>query len=463
MRRHTIRFTALALSAAFIASLAGCGSLERGLAVAPHLVSHQLCSAVFVAGLDPDAYYREALAPDLSMFQPLVRYDIDRDRKSVTATLAGGFESRAVYRGAEGCLVVQGDVHAPATMPPSAPSLLPPIAGPDVVTPTDPALIAALDHAFANPAGESLTKAVVIVHDGHIIAERYAPGIGVGTPLHGWSMTKSVTNALLGILVRQGKISVTGPAPVAAWSNPNDPHHAITIDSLLRMTSGLDFGQSLQQNWMTAFDPTTQMVFATPDMAAVAERAPVGAAPGAVWRYSNGNTLLLSRIVRNAAGGDAASVLRFAHAELFDKLGMTRSTLEFDAVGTPIGASHMWAPARDWARFGMLYLDDGVIGGDRILPPGWVDYSARLTPGSEDYGYAAGFWTNRGEQTAAHLHRPNMPGGSFMARGSLGQYVIVIPSARLVIVRMGISRTPYEDIDVVDRLTAETLAALKSR
>ena len=446
------------------AALAGCGSLrpDRVLAVAPNLVSHQLCSAVFVAGLDPDSYYREFIAPNLSVLEPLVRYDLDRKRKEVTATFAGGFRSRAVYRGAEGCLVVQGPVKEPAVAPPPGPSLLPPLAGPEVVTPTDPALAAALDHEFANPGpeGQRLTKAVVIVHDGRIIAERYASGCGVETPMLGWSMTKSVMNALVGILVRKGKISVTGPAPVAAWAAPTDPHHAISIDNMLRMTSGLAFGQSLTQNWKTAFDPTAQMVFATPDMAAVAERASVGYAPGAVWRYSNGNTMLLSRIVRDAVGGDAASVLRFVRQELFDKLGMTRPTLEFDAVGTPLGATHMWAPARDWARLGMLYLKDGVIGGVRVLPEDWVNYSARLTAGSEAIGYGAGFWTNRGDQAAARLHRPHMPRDSFMAQGSLGQYVIIIPSAQLVIVRMGISRTPGEDILGVDRLTAETMAAL---
>ncbi len=465
MPSSLLRASPLILAAVAASPLAGCGSLrpDRALAVAPNLVSHQLCSAVFVAGLDPDAYYREALAPDLAMFAPLVSHHVDRARGEVTASLAGGFESRAVYRGAEGCLVVQGPVRPPAVPPPPAPAILPPIAGPQVVTPTDPALVAALDHEFAapGPEGPRLTQAVVIVHDGRVIAERYAPGIGVDTPLHGWSMTKSVTNALIGILARQGKLSVDGPAPGPARSDPKDPHHAISVGALLRMASGLDFGQSMTQDWATAFDPTTQMVFASPDMAALPERAPVGSPPGATWRYSNGNTLIQSRIVRDEAGGDAASVMAFAHRELFDKLGMTRATLEFDATGTPIGASHMWAPARDWARFGLLYLNDGVVGGERILPPGWVDYSARLTPGSEAFGYGAGFWTNRGDQPAARLHRPDMPPDSFMARGSLGQYLIIVPSERLVIVRMGLARTRYEDIEGVDRLTAEAIAAVR--
>jgi len=466
--RHSAPWSLRLLTAAAITlPLAGCGSLDldRALAVAPNLVSHQLCSATFVAGLDPDRYYRDALAPDLAMVNGLVRRHIDRDRREVTATLAGRFASRAVYRGAEGCLVVQGPVAPPAAAPPLAPSLLPAIAGPDIVTPIDPALVAALDRAFVEPGaqGPRHTQAVVIVHDGRVVAERYAPGYGVDTPIHGWSMTKSVTNALIGILVRQGRLSVTGPAPVAAWADPGDAHHAISIDSLLRMTSGLEFGQSLAQNWATAFDPTTQMVFATSDMAALAERARAATAPGAVWRYSNGNTMILSRIVRDSVGGDAASVLRFAHRELFDPLGMSRPTLEFDAVGTPIGASHMWAPARDWARLGMLYLDDGVVAGRRILPAGWVDYSARLTPGSEAFGYGAGFWTNRGDTPVARLHRPHMPPDSFMARGSLGQYVVIAPSAGLVIVRMGLARTPREDIEGVDRLTGDAIAAFAIR
>jgi Beta-lactamase len=352
----------------FVSLLAAAGGMvvltsrlnpARALAVGPNLVSHQLCSAVFVAGFDPDSYYREAIAPSLGAFKSLVSYHIDPDKREVTATLAGGFKSRAVYRGAEGCLVVQGPVREPAGLPPALPAVLPSIAGPHVVVPTDAALAVALDRAFSEPGvgGLRQTKAVVVVHDGRVVAERYAPGYGVDMPILGWSMTKAVTNALLGVLVREGKISVTGPAPVAAWSDPKDPHYPISIDSMLRMTSGLEFGQSLSQNWATAFDPTAQMVFATPDMAAVAERARMTSTPGATWRYSNGNTMILSRIIRDHVGGDAASVLAFAHRELFDPLGMTHSTLEFDAVGTPLGATHMWASARDWARFGLLYLN----------------------------------------------------------------------------------------------------------
>ena len=184
--------------------------------------------------------------------------------------------------------------------------------------------------------------------------------------------------------MRQKKLATDEPVPIAAWRDPRDPRRAITIDNLLRMNSGIEFGQSLYSDWHSAFDPSAQMEFDTADQAAFAETADLGAAPGTRWNYTNGNTMLLARIIHDQAAGDAASVLRFAHRELFDKLGMEHVTLEFDGAGTPIGSSHMWASARDWARFGQLYLDDGVVGGERILPEGWVDYSARLTPGQRN-------------------------------------------------------------------------------
>jgi CubicO group peptidase (beta-lactamase class C family) len=347
--------------------------------------------------------------------------------------------------------------------------VLPEIAGPAVVEPTQPALKEALDRAFReNPEPPfRQTKAVVVVHDGRVIAERYAPGYGPGTPLLGWSMTKSVTNALLAILVRQGKLDMQAPAPVAAWADPKDPRHAITPDNLLRMNSGLDIGQSLTANAGTAFDPSAYMVFGGErDMAAFAERAPLKAAPGTWWNYTNGNTLLLSRLIRDNAGGNAAGVLAFAHRELFDKLGMRHVTLEFDGAGTPIGASHMFASARDWAKFGLLYLDNGVLNGggaagERILPEGWVDYSASQTPGSGTYGYGSGFWTNRGGgEGAAWRIAHGMPADAFMARGSGGQYTIIVPSQRLVIVRLGPAFTDRDDMGTVAQLVADVIATL---
>lgn len=169
------------------------------------------------------------------------------------------------------------------------------------------------------------------------------------------------------------------------------------------------------------------------------------------------------RIIRDNAGGDAASTPAFARRELFDKLGMRHVTLEFDAAGAPIGSSHMPASARDWARFGLLYRNDGVAGGERLLPPGWVDYSAAPTPGSERFGYAAGFWTNRGDGEGQRYRiARGIPADALFARGANGQYIVVVPSQRLVVVRLGSAFTPRDDMDVVARLVADAIASPRS-
>ena len=450
--------------AAALLLLSGCGRLERAADVAAGFASHQLCSATFVSQVEPEAFYREAIAPTMKPVGFLLSHKVDREKGEVTTSFAGLAESRAVYRGTLGCLVLHDPPPADDKIAPRqpAPAVLPPIAGAELVEPANPAIKAALDRAFAENANPPYrnTKAVVIVHDGRIIAERYSAGYGIDTQVIGWSATKSVTNALIGILVRQGKLSPTGPAPIAAWSDSKDPRHAITIDNLLRMSSGLDIGQSLTASATTAFDPSAQMVFSERDMAAFAERVPLKFAPGSDWNYTNGNTLLLSRLIRDNAGGTAASTLAFARRELFDKLGMHHVTLEFDSTGTPIGSSHMLASPRDWARFGLLYLDDGVAGGERLLPEGWVDYSAKFTPHSDVYGYAAGFWTNRaGSGGGLYRVKAGIPADAFMARGSFGQYVIIIPSQRLVVARFGMAFTQRDDMDVVARLVADVIAS----
>ncbi|MGJ7508841.1 serine hydrolase domain-containing protein [Variovorax sp. GT1P44] len=450
--------------------LTACGHVSpgRAAAVTTGYVSHQLCSAVFVAGREPQSYYREAIEPLSGPAALLMSHAIDRERREVRATFAGLVESRAVYRPPFGCVNatdgVPDDNAGARVIPPTTPALLGDIAGPEPVHPTDPALIAALDHAFQETAQapHRYTQAVVVLHKNRIVAERYASDVGVETPLAGWSATKSVTNALVGILVRQGKLDVHAPAPVRAWADPADPRHAITIDQLLRMTSGLDMGQSLTSSVWSAFDPSAQMIFVDPDSAVVAERAPLAHPPGSTWNYTNANTQLLSRIVREQTGGTPAATQAFAHRELFDKLGMRGVTLEFDPAGTPIGASHMWAPARDWARFALLYLNDGQINGQRILPAGWVAYSAEPTQGSEDFGYGAGFWTNRGAGAGAHyrvLH--GMPADAFMARGSNGQYLVIVPSKNVVIARFGPAWTPRDDMETVAHLTREVIETIK--
>ena len=161
-------------------------------------------------------------------------------------------------------------------------------------------------------------------------------------------------------------------------------------------------GSSLNASLASAFAPVNRMKYIERDMAGFAASSELETAPGSAWNYHDGNTIILSRLIRDAAGGHTADVLRFARRELFEPFGMRNVTLEFDATGTPEGSSQMLAPARDWARFGLLYLDDGVVGGRRILPEGWVQYSASLTPNAW-VGIGAGFWTNRGDSKGSRF------------------------------------------------------------
>ena len=438
---------------------------DRAIRVATGFTSHTLCSATFASGLGPEQVYAETVEPmsRIWLIDWALRYEIDRPRRQVRARVAGGFENRAVYRDGVGCLVVHGAEPPAVAWPESGDaegqavaSPAQAMAAPAVVEPADARLRAALDRAFAEPTRPPYRriKAVVVERDGQIVAERYAPGYGVETPVLGWSATESVLNALVGILVRQGRLTVEQPAPVPAWRDPRDPRHAITIDELLRMTSGLALEET-----NSGFDPVTRMLYLERDLAAFAERAHLEAAPGSTWRYTSGNYQILSRILRDAVGGHAEDVLRFAWRELFGPLGMRHVTLEFDSTGTPLGAAYLFASARDWARFGQLYLEDGAVNGRRILPEGWVSYSASPTPAARG-GYGAGFWTNRGaNEGAARRTRLGLPADSFFASGLLGQYVVVVPSSRLVIARFGVThRRPGFDIEGLSRLVADVTA-----
>ncbi len=389
-----------------------------------------------------------------------LRYHIDRAEKTVDASTMGLFASHAAFHEGFGCVLIHGSAQPyllrsdlVALKTPKTPPLLPDIAGADVVEPSDPALKAALDHAFEEPAEPPFrrTKALVVLHDGRVIAERYARGIGVDTPLIGFSMTKSVVSALIGIMTKQGLTSPSLPAPIAEWHAAADPRREIEIGHLLRMTSGLALDET-----NSGFDPSSQMMFLRNDMAGFAVQAPLIAPPGTRWHYSSATTQILAKIIRDALGGPEQT-LSFAWRELFNPLGMRDVTLEFDASGTLQASTYMLASARDWARFGLLYLNDGLVGGKRILHEDWVDYSAAATLDSD---YGAGFWTNRSEnERARNRVRLGIPRDAFFASGDLGQRIVVIPSQKLVVVRLGDSVEPGGDMRGLERLVREVIAA----
>lgn len=468
MRKRGVILVAIAAALAFGATALTAGARAADAPrVVTGFVAKTLCTGTFVSGLDPDRLFADTTAamPGVNLIAWAIGVNVDRTRKQVAATLFGGVESRATHRDGLGCMLMHGGTAADATLPkpePAQPSLLPEIAGPGIVTPANPDLRRALDQAFAESrqAPPRNTKAVVVVKNGKVIAERYADGYSKDTPVLGFSMTKSVISALTGILVRQGKLAINEPAPIAEWRNPKDPHHGITIAHLLRHTSGLAMGSSLNASIMSAFAPVNRMKFSERDMAGFAATADLEAAPGEHWNYHDGNTVLLSRVIRDAVGGRAADVLQFARRELFEPLGMRNVTIEFDATGTPEGSSQMVATARDWARFGLLYLNDGTVGSRRILPEGWVKSSAELSPGAW-VGMGAGFWTNHGDSVGSRYRTSlGMPREAFYASGVLGQYTVIVPSERLVVVRLGITG-PQFDIEGVSRLIADVISATR--
>ncbi len=287
------------------------------------------------------------------------------------------------------------------------------------------ALDAALDLAFTDDGRNTL--AALVLHDGRLVAERYAEGVTPETPLHGWSMTKSFAATLAGVLVQRGLLDVhaEGLVPDLAANG----REAITVDHLLRMTAGLDGFETGD-----GFDPNSQMLFTQSDMAHYAANRTVIHAPGDHWNYQSGNTILAG----SAFGvflGDAVPERQATLREwLFDPLGMHHSVVEVDEAGTLQMSSYMYASARDWARLGQLYLDGGRAGGVQIIPPDWIDYVTAPTPPSAGR-YGAGFW----------LNNPGLPQDAFMMDGFQSQRVVIIPSEGLVTVRLGATNGVNED------------------
>jgi CubicO group peptidase (beta-lactamase class C family) len=272
---------------------------------------------------------------------------------------------------------------------------------------------------------------VLVVHDGQVIAERYARGVGADTPLPGWSMAKSVLNALVGILVADGRLAVSQRELLREWRSP-DPRSAISLEDLLRMRSGLQFSEAYGNPWSDVL----HMLFNCPDAAGYAASRPLVNPPGRVWAYASGTSNIVSAIVRDTVG--ASAYPEWPRRVLFEPLQMESAILEPDEAGTFVCSSYMLATARDWARYGQLWLDGGRRSGRALLPPDWVRLSTAPTPESPQGRYGAHWWLKLnpevgGNDPAAASIAPD----AFFAIGHEGQTLTIIPSRRLVVVRLG--------------------------
>lgn len=289
-------------------------------------------------------------------------------------------------------------------------------------------LAALLDEVFATPETETYgkTHAFLAVHRGAVVAERYADGRDAATTFPSWSKAKSITHALIGILVREGRIDVYAPADVPEWQGAGDPRGAITLDQLLRMSSGLKFAEDYVD---AGVSDVIEMLFGkgSEDVAGFAAGFPLAHAPDTVWSYASGTSNIVARSVARAIGKTGEDFKRWMFEELFDPIGMSSAAPKFDEAGTFIGSSFCYATARDFARFGLLYMRDGIWDGRRILPEGWVDYARTptKTPPEEPLGYGAHWWLG--------MAGPD----SFSANGYQGQYTVCVPSLDLILVRHG--------------------------
>ena len=307
-----------------------------------------------------------------------------------------------------------------------------------------------LDFAFSDPAPDQMgeTHGFLAVQGGRIVAERYWRDHDQDTTHHSWSQAKSMTQALIGILVREGKIDIHAPADVPEWQGTDDPRRAITLDQLLRMSSGLKFAEDYVD---AGVSDVIEMLFGSgkDDVAAYAAKSPLVHPPGTVWSYSSGTTNIVARCAARALGASGPAFRDFMLRELFDAIGMASATPKFDAAGTFIGSSFCYCTVRDFARFGLLYLRGGVWDGRRILPDGWVDYARTPTPvpPTEELGYGAHWWLG-------------MAGpGSFSANGYEGQYTLVVPDLDLILVRNG--KSPLEQKDEVIRWMRQAADAFR--
>jgi CubicO group peptidase (beta-lactamase class C family) len=421
-----------------------------------------LCSAMFNGDgrtqAQVEALELTGIYPEYDAIVPTLRAEVQRNPAGVRVAFDPGMPPRfAGWQRERGCRL------APIGYFPAAPSHLPPRPdlgpaltdmvdrrpwplGEETETPTTPAAVAAtVGRAFDGSSyGTGRTTGVVVVHDGRIVAERYADGFGVHVAQRTWSVAKSIAGTLVGIAVAEGALHPESPPPIPEWVG--DPRSAIRLDQLLRMGSGLTNSQAGNRTDATYFGG----VSVTQEIASW----PLATAPGTRFRYANNDILAAVRGLRHAINDDTR-YRAYPRERLFAPLGMTRTVAEMDWQGNFILSSQVWSTARDLARLGQFWLQDGIWKGRRLLPEGWMAYMTRASGPQPPTGpgYGATLW----------LFGPGqgLPAGSYAAQGNRGQYVMVVPSRRLVIVRRGEDGNSMR-FDIA-RFTADVIAALPER
>lgn len=420
-----------------------------------------LCSGLFNAGREQaqiEAAELNGIYPEYDALVPMLTASVDAGRKIVAVPFDDGLPPRiAAWRPNLGCaqLPIGAGADALAALPrfdAAAPAL-----------DREPWPLGEKD-ASAQPTGDrkrfgqsidaafdgvsfgtgSQTTGVIVVQRGRIVAEKYRQGFGPHVSQRTWSVAKSIAGTVIGVAAGEGLIDTSQPVPVPHWRTPGDPRAAITLDQLLRMASGLHSS--------TAGNRTDALYFGGAAISDETVAWPLEAKPGARFRYAN-NDIVLAMLGLRASAGDDARALAFPFTALLWKIGMTRTVPETDWKGNFVMSSQVWTTARDLARFGLLYLQDGVFLGERLLPQDWAKYVAAPSgPQPEgEFGYGATFWLMN--------KSPGVPADTYAAFGNRGQYVVIVPSREIVIVRRGEDPTGKR-FDIAE-FTAQVLAALR--
>lgn len=406
-----------------------------------------MCSAVFITGLDP-GFAAENVGYFTSPYEQRARVGkpvIDRLHKEVHITLPGGVTRTAKYLGSQGCVTLPAGETSVKFTPVAVESRLPdafatrwPMGD---LLPNDPLpkeidaakLSRAMDAAFTPTAG--MTAAFAVVWKGRLIGERYGDGITAHTPLESWSMGKSLTATLMGILIQQGVYDLQQPAPIPEWQKPGDPRAKIRIADIMHMSSGLRIRAPQDPD----FDPSgpypDHLYLYTGGVNSFhyAATRPQQWPPNTIGRYRNTDPVLINYLIRLGVEKRREEYLSFPQRALFDKIGIRTMVMETDPYGDFLGQGYELASARDWARLGMLYLQDGVWNGERILPEGYARFVSTLAPAWKADNrpvYGAFFWLNGDGRFA-------IPKEAYYMAGAGGQYVFIIPSHDLVVVRLG--------------------------
>lgn len=422
------------------------------------------CSAMFVSGRDSaeerahlTSYF---LGPRVDSIRAIV---IDRQRRLVRLTV-GSITREAKQYGDQGCVIHQPGkdtvffkpVRVTTALPDAATLPWPmgdaPSKAANEGTVDTAKVRAAVDAAFANPAG--LTAAFLVVHRGRIIAERYAQGAHRDIQLESWSMGKSIMGTLIGRLIQMGAITLEQPAGIAEWyKSQDDPRARIRVMDLMRMSSGLRFSRGSPDD-LPGYHDHDLVYTGAIDAYEFSATRPPQYPPNTRGKYRNDNVMLLGAVMRDAVRKRGEEYLTWPQKHLFDKIGIRRQVLETDPYGNFLISGYDYGTARNWARLGMLYLNDGVWMGERLLPEGFVKFVSTPAPAWADSAYGGMVWVN------ARGAWPNLPKDAFAFRGAGGQDTYVIPSKQMVIVRMGHypgSRIGGQDLQRAQKLLMEAV------